>query len=63
MTDKQVELFLAGSTAGGLTTANIKSWTGSIVSARGSDRAERHTRDEIANTGVASNRPCSLIMC
>lgn len=62
MTDEQVNLFLADGKAGGLTTANITNWIGSIVSARGSDRVERLTREEIS-TGVVSDRPYSLSVC
>ncbi|MEX0159798.1 MULTISPECIES: GIY-YIG nuclease family protein [unclassified Microbacterium] len=52
MTGKQVKLFLADGTPGGLTTAEITNWTGSIVSARRSDLAELVAREEAERTGV-----------
>lgn len=52
MTGKQVKLFLADGTPGGLTTAEITNWTGSIVSARRSDLAELLAREEAERTGV-----------
>ena len=52
MSGKQVKLFLADGTPGGLTTAEITNWTGSIVSARRSDLAELLSREEAERTGV-----------
>lgn len=52
MNGKQVKLFLADGTPGGLTTAEITNWTGSIVSARRSDLAELLRREEAERTGA-----------
>lgn len=52
MIGKQVKLFLADGTPGGLMTAEITNWTGSIVSARRSDLAELLGREEAERTGV-----------
>ncbi|MBC9928664.1 MULTISPECIES: GIY-YIG nuclease family protein [unclassified Leucobacter] len=52
MTGKQVKLFLVDGTPGGLMTAEITNWTGSIVSARRSALAELLGREEAERTGV-----------
>lgn len=52
MSGKQVKLFLVDGTPGGLTTAEITNWTGSVVSARRSDLAELLRREEAERTGV-----------
>ncbi|MGO2632147.1 MAG: GIY-YIG nuclease family protein [Galactobacter sp.] len=52
MNGKQVKLFLVDGTPGGLTTAEITNWTGSVVSARRSDLAELIGREEAGRTGV-----------
>jgi hypothetical protein len=52
MNGKQVKLFLADGTPGGLTTAEITNWTGSVVAARRSDLAELLAREEAERTGV-----------
>lgn len=52
MNGKQVKLFLVDGSPGGLTTAEITNWTGSVVSARRSDLAELLRRDEVERTGV-----------
>ncbi len=52
MNGKQVKLFLVDGTPGGLTTAEITNWTGSVLSARRSDLAELLRREEAERTGV-----------
>ncbi|WP_279071750.1 GIY-YIG nuclease family protein [Microbacterium lacticum] len=52
MSGKQVKLFLVDGNPGGLTTAEITNWTGSVVSARRSDLAELLRREEAERTGV-----------
>ena len=52
MNGKQVKLFLVDGSPGGLTTAEITNWTGSVVSARRSDLAELLRREEVERTGV-----------
>lgn len=52
MSGKQVKLFLVDGTPGGLTTAEITNWTGSVLSARRSDLAELLRREEAERTGV-----------
>lgn len=52
MNGKQVKLFLVDGTPGGLTTAEITNWTGSVVSSRRSDLAELLRREEAERTGV-----------
>ena len=52
MSGKQVKLYLVDGTPGGLTTADITNWTGSVVSARRSDLAELLRREEAERTGV-----------
>ncbi|MBK7821081.1 MAG: GIY-YIG nuclease family protein [Tessaracoccus sp.] len=52
MNGKQVKLFLVDGSPGGLTTAEITNWTGSVVSARRSDLAELLRREEAERTGV-----------
>ncbi|KAA9393174.1 GIY-YIG nuclease family protein [Kocuria coralli] len=52
MNGKQVKLFLVDGTPGGLTTAEITNWTGSVLSARRSDLAELLRREEAGRTGV-----------
>ncbi|KHL15699.1 uncharacterized protein DUF4357 [Mumia flava] len=52
MAGKQVRLFLADGTAGGLTTAEIINWTGKIVQAPRSDLGVVLRRDEAARTGA-----------
>lgn len=52
MSGKQVKLFLADGTPGGLTTAEITNWTGHVLTGRRSDLARLLARDELARTGV-----------
>lgn len=52
MSGKQVKLFLVDGTPGGLVTAEITNWTGSIISARRSALAELLGREETERTGV-----------
>lgn len=52
MNGKQVKLFLVDGTPGGLTTAEITNWTGSVLSARRSDLAELLRREEAERTGA-----------
>lgn len=52
MTGKQVRLFLADGTPGGLTTAEITNWTGHVLAAQRSDIGELLARDEAKRTGV-----------
>ena len=52
MSGKQIKLFLVDGTPGGLTTAEITNWTGSVVSARRSELAELLRREEAGRTGV-----------
>lgn len=52
MSGKQIKLFLADGTPGGLTTAEITNWTGHVLSARRSDLADLLKRDEAQRTGV-----------
>lgn len=52
MSGKQIKLFLVDGTPGGLTTAEITNWTGSVVSARRSELAELLRREEAERTGV-----------
>lgn len=52
MSGKQIKLFLADGTPGGLTTAEITNWTGHVLSARRSDLAELLKRDEAQRTGA-----------
>lgn len=52
MSGKQIKLFLADGTPGGLTTAEITNWTGHVLSARRSDLAGLLKRDEAQRTGV-----------
>jgi hypothetical protein len=52
MTGKQIKLFLADGTPGGLTTAEITNWTGHVLSARRSDLADLLKRDEAQRTGA-----------
>ena len=52
MSGKQIKLFLADGTPGGLTTAEIPNWTGHVVSASRSDLAKLLSRDEADRTGV-----------
>jgi len=49
---KQIKLFLADGTPGGLTTAEITNWTGHVLSARRSDLADLLKRDEAQRTGA-----------
>jgi hypothetical protein len=49
---KQIKLFLADGTPGGLTPAEITNWTGHVLSARRSDLADLLKRDEAQRTGV-----------
>jgi hypothetical protein len=49
---KQIKLFLADGTPGGLTTAEITNWTGHVLAARRSDLADLLKRDEAQRTGV-----------
>ncbi|WP_102142733.1 GIY-YIG nuclease family protein [Mycobacterium hubeiense] len=52
MSGKQIKLFLADGTPGGLTTAEITNWTGHVLSARRSDLADLLKRDEAQRTGA-----------
>lgn len=52
MSGKQIKLFLADGTPGGLTTAEITNWTGHVLSARRSDLADLIKRDEAQRTGA-----------
>lgn len=52
MNGKQIKLFLVDGSPGGLTTAEITNWTGSVISARRSDLAELLGREEVLRTGV-----------
>ena len=52
MSGKQIKLFLADGTPGGLTTAEITNWTGHVLSATRSDLAELLKRDEAQRTGA-----------
>ena len=52
MSGKQIKLFLADGTPGGLTTAEITNWTGHVLAARRSDLAELLNREEAQRTGV-----------
>lgn len=52
MNGKQVKLFLVDGSVGGLTTAEITNWTGSVLKAPKSDLAELLRRDEVERTGV-----------
>lgn len=52
MSGKQIKLFLADGTPGGLTTAEITNWTGHVLAARRSDLADLLKRDEAQRTGV-----------
>lgn len=49
---KQVRLFLADGTVGGLITAEILNWTGHVLRGRRSDLSIIKKRDEAAKTGV-----------
>jgi len=49
---KQIRLFLADGTPGGLLTAEIMNWTGSVVAAPRSDLPELLKRPEAKRTGV-----------
>jgi hypothetical protein len=52
MPGKQVKLFLADGTAGGLMTAEITNWTGRIVSAPRSELGQLRNRSEATRTGA-----------
>ena len=52
MSGKQIKLFLADGTPGGLTTAEITNWTGHVLVARRSDLADLLNRDEAQRTGA-----------
>jgi hypothetical protein len=52
MRGKQIKLFLADGTPGGLTTAEITNWTGHVLSATRSDLADLLKRDEAQRTGA-----------
>lgn len=52
MSGRQIKLFLADGTPGGLTTAEITNWTGHVLAARRSDLADLLQRDEAQRTGV-----------
>jgi hypothetical protein len=51
-TGRQIKLYLAEGTPGGLTTAEIMNWTGHVVAASRSDLAQLLKRDEPKRTGV-----------
>lgn len=52
MSGKQIRLFLADGTAGGLITAEIMNWTGHVVAAPRSQLSDLVARSELARTGV-----------
>lgn len=52
MSGKQIKLFLVDGTPGGLSTAEITNWTGSVLLAGRSDLAELLKREEAQRTGV-----------
>lgn len=52
MSGKQIKLFLADGTPGGLTTAEITNWTGHVLRASRSDLADLLKRDEAQRTGA-----------
>lgn len=52
MSGKQIKLFLADGTPGGLTTAEITNWTGHVLRASRSDLADLLRRDEAQRTGA-----------
>lgn len=52
MTGKQVRLFLADGTVGGLVTAEIMNWTGHLIQGRRTDLKQIRQRVEAARTGV-----------
>ena len=52
MTGKQVRLFLADGTVGGLMTAEILNWTGHMLRGRRSELGEIKRREEAKRTGV-----------
>ena len=56
MSGKQIKLFLADGTPGGLTTAEITNWIGHLISARRSDLADLLKRDEAQRTGAYFRR-------
>jgi hypothetical protein len=49
---RQIRIFLADGTPGGLLTAEIMNWTGHVVAAPRSDLSALRKRDEAARTGV-----------
>jgi len=52
MSGKQIKLFLADGTPGGLTTAEITNWTGHVLRASRSDLGDLLKRDEAQRTGA-----------
>lgn len=52
MNGRQVRLFLADGTVGGLMTAEILNWTGHILRGKRKDLARIRMRDESARTGI-----------
>ncbi len=52
MGSKQIKLFLADGTPGGLTTAEITDWTGHVLRASRSDLADLLKRVEAQRTGA-----------
>lgn len=52
MNGRQIRLFLAEGTPGGLTTAEIVNWTGHVVAAARSDLPALLKREEVGRTGV-----------
>ncbi|WP_332642616.1 GIY-YIG nuclease family protein [Aeromicrobium sp.] len=52
MNGRQIRIFLADGTAGGMTTAEIVNWTGHVVAASRSDLPAMLKRDEVGRTGV-----------
>lgn len=66
---KQIRLFLADGTPGGLLTAEIMNWSGHVTAAARSDLAELLSRPEARRTGVyillgddpETNEPCVYI--
>jgi hypothetical protein len=49
---KQIRLYLADGTPGGLLTAEIMNWTGHVVAAPRSDLAALLERQETSRTGI-----------
>ncbi len=52
MNGRQIRLYLADGTPGGLLTAEIMNWTGHVIAAPRSDLADLLKRPEVSRTGV-----------